>query len=255
MSVLAADALGVDFGGVRAVESVSLDIASEGVTAVIGPNGAGKTTLFNLLSGIIAPTRGRVRLGGQDVTGARPDRLAARGLARTFQNLQIFHRMTALENVMVGAHLSEPRRLLGHLLPTPSRFRQDAAAAGLALAQLDRVGLADVAQRAADSLPYGGLKRLEIARALAGRPQVLLLDEPAAGCNPQETETLSALIRALADDGLSVVLVEHDMAMVMGLAERVVVMDRGAVIADGPPAAVQADEAVRAAYLGPEFGA
>lgn len=253
MTALAAEGLGVDFGGVRAVDQVTLAFAEAGITAVIGPNGAGKTTLFNLLSGIFPPTRGRVLLDGTDVTGARPDRLAASGLARTFQNLQIFTRMSALENVMVGAHLSERRAVLPHLWPTPARLREDAATEAFAIEQLARVDLADIAHRPADSLPYGGLKRLEIARALAGRPNVLLLDEPAAGCNPQETEALAELIRTLAGDGLAVILVEHDMAMVMSLAERVVVMDRGAVIADGEPGTVQTDPAVRAAYLGPEF--
>ncbi|MBJ3778204.1 ABC transporter ATP-binding protein [Acuticoccus mangrovi] len=252
MSALAAEGVGIDFGGVRAVDNVSFTTAEHGVTAIIGPNGAGKTTLFNMLSGVYRPGRGRVRLFGEDVTGEPPHRLAARGLSRTFQNLQIFFQMTALENVMVGNHLGERHNVWRHLLPLPGVFAEEKAARQAARKELQHVGLADVADRPASSLAYGMLKRLEIARALVAKPRVLLLDEPAAGCNATETEALSALIRRLAGEGLAIVLVEHDMAMVMSLSDRVVVLDQGRVIADGAPEAVRADPAVRAAYLGVE---
>jgi branched-chain amino acid transport system ATP-binding protein len=250
MSALAADGLGIDFGGVRAVDGVSFQAADAGVTAIIGPNGAGKTTLFNMLSGIYRPLRGRVSLFGDDVTGLAPHRLAARGMSRTFQNLQVFFQMTALENVMVGNHLAERRSVWRHLLPLPGAFGTERAAREAALRELAHVGLEDVADRPAGSLPYGALKRLEIARALAAKPRLLLLDEPAAGCNATETEGLSELIRRLAEEGLAIVLVEHDMAMVMSLAGHVIVLDQGRVIADGPPAAVRANPRVRSAYLG-----
>ncbi|MEM8550971.1 MAG: ABC transporter ATP-binding protein [Pseudomonadota bacterium] len=247
---LSVDNVSISFGGVKAVDHVSLSAEQGAVTAIIGPNGAGKTTLFNILSGLYQPTAGTVRLFGEDVTGMRPDRLAALGLSRTFQNLQVFFQMSAAENVMVGNHLRESHNPWRHLLPLPSMIARERAAKAAALTELKHVGLADVADEAADSLPYGSLKRLEIARALAAGPRVLLLDEPAAGCNRVETESLSELIRRLAQEGLTVVLVEHDMAMVMSLSDRVLVLDRGSVIADGPPKAVRDDPAVRAAYLG-----
>ncbi|XWN33195.1 MAG: ABC transporter ATP-binding protein [Devosia sp.] len=250
MTSLAAQDLGIDFGGVRAVDSVTFEAPESGVTAIIGPNGAGKTTLFNMLSGVYTPGHGRVFLYGEDVTGEVPYKLAARGLSRTFQNLQIFFQMTARENVMVGGHLSEHHNVLRHLLPLPSLFGEERRAREAAAGHLAHVDLADVADRPASSLPYGALKRLEIARALAAEPKVLLLDEPAAGCNATETEALAVLIRRLADEGLSIILVEHDMAMVMSLSDRVVVLDQGRMIADGKPEAVRNDPAVRAAYLG-----
>ncbi|WP_108659022.1 ABC transporter ATP-binding protein [Acuticoccus kandeliae] len=252
MTSLSVDELGIDFGGVRAVDGVSFSAPDAGVTAIIGPNGAGKTTLFNMISGIYRPARGTVRLFGEDVTGEPPFRLAELGLSRTFQNLQIFFQMTALENVMVGNHLGESHNVLRHLLPLPSAFREDWRAREAARTELAHVGLEGIAKRVAGSLSYGELKRLEIARALAAKPRILLLDEPAAGCNAVETEALSALIRRLAGEGLSIVLVEHDMAMVMSLADRVIVLDQGRLIADGPPEAVRSDPSVRAAYLGAE---
>ena len=252
MASLEAQDIAIAFGGVTAVDGVSLAAVEAGVTAIIGPNGAGKTTLFNILSGIYRPTSGRVLMFGEDVTDAPPHRLAARGLSRTFQNLQVFWQMTALENVMVGDHLGEHHNVWRHLLPLPGLFAEERRARDAALAQLSRVGLDQAAGRPAASLSYGELKRLEIARALAASPKVLLLDEPAAGCNATETEALAALIRRLSAEGLAIVLVEHDMAMVMSLSDHVVVLDRGRVIAQGPPETVRADPAVRAAYLGTE---
>ena len=252
MSVLAATGLGIDFGGVRAVDGVSFEAADASVTAIIGPNGAGKTTLFNMLSGLYRPARGAVRLADEDVTGEPAHRLAARGLSRTFQNLQVFFQMSALENVMVGAHLRVRHRVWRHLLPLPAVFGEEARARAAAREELAHVGLEGDADALAASLAYGALKRLEIARALASRPRVLLLDEPAAGCNAVETQALSTLVRRLADEGLAVLLVEHDMAMVMSISDRVIVLDQGRVIAEGTPEEVRRDPAVRAAYLGAE---
>ncbi len=250
MSILAAEDLGISFGGVRAVDGVSFEAAPGQVLSIIGPNGAGKTTLFNLVSGIYVAGRGRVLLAGEDVTGVSPDALAARGLSRTFQNLQIFQRMTAAENVMVGRHLREHRNLLADLLRLPSVLRQNASTRAAALELIASVGLKDCADLPAGSLPYGACKRLEIARALAVEPRVLLLDEPAAGCNPVETEEIDRLIRAIADRGVAVVLVEHDMKLVMKISDRILVLDRGRPLAEGTPREVRDNPAVIEAYLG-----
>jgi branched-chain amino acid transport system ATP-binding protein len=250
MSILAAEDLGISFGGVRAVDGVSFEAAPGQVLSIIGPNGAGKTTLFNLVSGIYVAGRGRVLLAGEDVTGVSPDALAARGLSRTFQNLQIFQRMTAAENVMVGRHLRERRNFLADLLRLPSVLRQNASTRAAALELIASVGLKDCADLPAGSLPYGACKRLEIARALAAEPRVLLLDEPAAGCNPVETEEIDRLIRAIADLGVAVVLVEHDMKLVMKISDRILVLDRGRPLAEGTPREVRDNPAVIEAYLG-----
>jgi branched-chain amino acid transport system ATP-binding protein len=250
MSILAAEDLGISFGGVRAVDGVSFEAAPGQVLSIIGPNGAGKTTLFNLVSGIYVAGRGRVLLAGKDVTGVSPDALAARGLSRTFQNLQIFQRMTAAENVMVGRHLREHRNFLADLLRLPSVLRQNASTRAAALELIASVGLKDCADLPAGSLPYGACKRLEIARALAAEPRVLLLDEPAAGCNPVETEEIDRLIRAIADRGVAVVLVEHDMKLVMKISDRILVLDRGRPLAEGTPREVRDNPAVIEAYLG-----
>ncbi len=242
--------IGISFGGIRAVDGVSLAVAPGEVFSIIGPNGAGKTTLFNLVSGVYRPMRGRVELFGEDVTGLPPHRLAARGLSRTFQNLQVFFRMTAAENVMVGAHLKERQAVLAHLLALPSVARTNRESRERALALLERVGLAGRADQEASSLPYGALKRLEIARALAAEPRVLLLDEPAAGCNAVETAEIEALVRQIAGTGVTVVLVEHDMKLVMRLSDHIHVLDYGRTLAEGTAAEVRADPDVIAAYLG-----
>jgi branched-chain amino acid transport system ATP-binding protein len=250
VSILAAERLSISFGGVRAVDDVSFAIASGEVFSIIGPNGAGKTTLFNLVSGLYLPERGRVRLAGEDVTALAPEALARRGLSRTFQNLQIFFRMSALENVMVGRHRHETTGIFADLLHLPAVARQNRATRDAALAALDRVGLAAAAARPAASLPYGGLKRLEMARALASEPRLLLLDEPAAGCNAVETAEIEAIIRRLARDGITVVLVEHDMRLVMNISDRVHVLANGRTLAEGTAAEVRANPAVIEAYLG-----
>ncbi len=203
--LLSAEGIGISFGGLRALDGVGFAARAGEILAIIGPNGAGKTTLFNIVSGVYRATDGRIALDGQDVTEAPPHKLAALGLSRTFQNLQVFFRMTALENVMAGRHLQEGSNLLSDLLRLPRSRRANAATRDAAMALLEEVGLADKAELPAGSLPYGALKRLEIARALATKPRVLLLDEPAAGCNPVETEEIDHLVAEVAARGVAAV--------------------------------------------------
>jgi branched-chain amino acid transport system ATP-binding protein len=250
MKILEADRLSITFGGVRAIDSVSISIVSGQVFSIIGPNGSGKTTLFNLVSGIYTPNDGSIRFAGEMVTGLPPDQLARRGLSRTFQNLQIFSRMSVLENAMVGRHRHERTGILADLLHLPSVARQNEATREAAHDALARVGLADAGKRPAGSLAYGALKRLEIARALASDPKLLLLDEPAAGCNPVETQEIDYVIRSIVKDGITVVLVEHDMRLVMNISDRVHVLANGRTLTEGTPEQVRSNTAVIQAYLG-----
>jgi branched-chain amino acid transport system ATP-binding protein len=250
MTLLEVEGLGIDFGGLKAVNEVSFGVKPGEIVSVIGPNGAGKTTLFNMISGLYIPHRGRVRLDGQDVTAMAPHLLAARGLSRTFQNLQIFQSMTVLDNAMAGHHLHERGSVLADLLGLPaSRARSRETEAG-ARALLDRVGLGRAALHEAASLSYGALKRLEIARALALQPRILLLDEPAAGCNAVETEEIDRLIAEIAASGVAILLVEHDMKLVMKISGHIIVLDHGEKIAEGDPRTVSRDQRVIEAYLG-----
>ena len=250
--LLSVEGLGIAFGGIKAVNDVSFRVRAGEIVSVIGPNGAGKTTLFNMISGVYLPGSGRVVLNGEDVTGMAPHLLARRGLSRTFQNLQIFQSMTVLENAVTGYHLQERGPVLADLLGLPSSRRRARTADAGARRLLARVGLDRAAEREAGNLSYGALKRLEIARALALSPKILLLDEPAAGCNAVETEEIDHLIAEVAKTGVAILLVEHDMKMVMRISNHIVVLDHGEKIAEGNPAAVSQNPAVIAAYLGAE---
>ncbi len=246
MTLLRVEGLTKEFGGVHAIEGVDFTINPGTIHSIIGPNGAGKTTLFNLITGVYVPTRGRIRFEERDIAGRKPAELARLGLSRTFQNLQIFFNMTALENVMVGHHLHLGRRLLPALLRLPRVVRADRACREL----MEFVGIGRWMEADAASMPYGALKRLEIARALAGRPRLLLLDEPAAGLNATESREIDAVIQKIAATGVTVVLVEHDMKMVMGISDHVLVLDGGRKLAEGTPEAVRANPQVVEAYLG-----
>jgi branched-chain amino acid transport system ATP-binding protein len=238
------------FGGLVAVNDISFTVPAGGVTAVIGPNGAGKTTLFSLISGFLPPSAGRIEFGGADITRRAPEAIAARGLVRTFQLAKPFGDLTALENVKVGQHLHTRAGLVSALLRPPSARREERAVEAKARDLLALVGLSAQAGSRAGALPYGQLRLLEVARALAADPKLVLLDEPAAGLNGEETASLSRLIRRIAESGITVLLIEHDMTLVMNTADQVVVVDFGRRIAAGAPAEVKQDPAVIAAYLG-----
>jgi branched-chain amino acid transport system ATP-binding protein len=250
MPLLEVSNLSKAFGGVKAVQDVSFTVDRGLVYSVIGPNGAGKTTLFNLITGIYTPTEGEIRLDGQSITGTAPHALASKGMARTFQNLQICMNMTALENVMVGAHLQLDRNLVKAMLRLPGLARRDRELKDAARALMDFVGLGAYWNRAAASMPYGALKRLEIARALAAKPQILFLDEPAAGLNSKETAEIDELVRKVAGNDVTVVLVEHDMKMVMNISDRILVLDYGKKLTEGTAKEVRENPDVIAAYLG-----
>lgn len=242
--------LSKEFGGVKAVQNVSIDIASGDIHAVIGPNGAGKTTLFNLITGVYVPTSGQIIFNGEDVAGVTPDSLAQKGMSRTFQNLQVCMNMSAIDNVMVGAHLRLNQSLLAGIFQLPSLRRKDAQIREEAAGLMQFAGIGKYVDYEASQMPYGALKRLEIARALAAKPAILLLDEPAAGLNHTETAEIEELVRKVAESGVTVVLVEHDMRMVMNLSDHISVLDYGKKLAEGTPQEIRENPAVIAAYLG-----
>nr|WP_279343354.1 ABC transporter ATP-binding protein [Fundidesulfovibrio terrae] len=241
----------VRFGGVQALDGAALTVREGEVASLIGPNGAGKTTLLGVVSGAVAPQSGSVRLRGEELAGRPVHERAGAGVVRTFQNLEIFSNMTVLENVLTGAHLKAGYSLLDSLLRTPKFSREEKRLRDACMEKLDFVGLADKAQANAADLPYGEQRLLEMARALASAPVLLLLDEPAAGMNNKETAKLGAIIRRIRSDlGVGVALVEHDMELVMDISDRITVLHFGRVLAEGTPLEIQENPEVVAAYLG-----
>ncbi|MBI4242060.1 MAG: ABC transporter ATP-binding protein [Candidatus Rokubacteria bacterium] len=244
--------LSKEFGGVRAVQRVNFVVRDGQIKAMIGPNGAGKTTIFNVITGVVPPSRGLVRFNGQPLTRLKPYAIAALGIGRTFQTVQLFGEMTVLENVMLGRHLRSRAGLLASALRTASMRREEAAIRERSLEILERVSLKDKAGHVASSLPYGEQRLTEIARALAMEPVLLLLDEPAAGLNRAEKARLGGLLRRLRDRGITIFLVDHHMDLVMEISDEVLVLNYGEKIAEGAPGEVQRHAEVVAAYLGAE---
>lgn len=249
--VLEVRGLGIDFGGLTAVNDLDLDIYQGEIYGLIGPNGAGKTTVFNMLTKVYQPSRGTIRLCGQDMAKLNPVTANIAGVARTFQNIRLFNKLTVLDNVKTGMHNSIGYGLFAAVLRLPSYYKAEKEADEKAMELLRILGLDQYAETEAGNLPYGAQRRLEIARALATDPKLLLLDEPAAGMNPQETEELMAMIRKVRDHfKISVLLIEHDMKLVMGICERITVLNFGQLLAQGLPSEIQSNKEVIKAYIG-----
>jgi len=242
--------LTIKFGGVTALNSVNLELKEGEILALIGPNGAGKTTVFNLITGVYKPTSGNVFLGDLAIDGKKRHHITKLGIARTFQNIRLFGDMTTLENVITGTDVRNKVGLIGSMFGTPRSRREEKASVAKAHEILKFIGIDEYADRLAKNLPYGVQRRLEIARALGTEPKILLLDEPAAGFNPQEKVELAATIKKIRDAGYTILIIEHDMSLIMGISDRVVVLDFGQKIADDLPSVVQNNPQVIAAYLG-----
>ncbi len=258
--VLQVAALSMDFGGIKAMSELDLEVNKGEIVALIGPNGAGKTTFFNCVTGIYNPTGGDVFLNPEmgnrvRLNGLKPNKVTEKGMARTFQNIRLFQNMTVLENVMIGRHCRTHSFIGGAVFKTRATRDEERETVEKSYRILQKVGLADAVNEFASNLPYGAQRRLEIARALATEPFLLLLDEPAAGMNPQETQELDDLINRIRDEGHSILLIEHDMKLVMSLSDRIYVMDYGKKISEGTPQQVSSDPAVIKAYLGEDIDA
>ncbi len=253
MELLEGNNLCMVFGGLSALNSVDIKINKGEVLSIIGPNGAGKTTLFNLLTGMYSPTKGKISFRKKEIKNLKPYQITKLGIARTFQNIRLFGEMSVLDNVIIGQHCRTKTGIWGAIFKTPSVRKEESLVREKAMDVLNFVGLDDVCEEKAKNLPYGKQRRLEMARALATDPELVLLDEPAAGMNHQETSELIELIAKLNDTNKTVLLIEHDMKLVMDISQRIMVLDYGKKIADGPPDKVKNDEKVIKAYLGDDF--